>query len=138
MRSGPMEKRRFEFFQENLENVTRARGSPRIEHAWYGTSANNVENIVDHGFEMPRIVPILILTRSHLYLNVVLPENVMAYDNVVSALGKISNFHRDNIDSAQRILSTFLADGPYQACSTPRVPLALAFLADGPYQAFST
>lgn len=41
-------------------------------------------------------------------LNVVLrhpnalhPENVMAYDNAVSALGKICNFHRDSIDSAQ-------------------------------------
>ncbi|XP_009791368.1 uncharacterized protein [Nicotiana sylvestris] len=43
-------------------------------------------------------------------LNVVLrhpnalhPENVMAYDNAVSALGKICNFHRDSIDSAQVI-----------------------------------
>ncbi|KAE8649420.1 hypothetical protein Csa_021659 [Cucumis sativus] len=41
-------------------------------------------------------------------LNVVLrhpnarqPENVMAYDNAVSALGKICQFHRDSIDSAQ-------------------------------------
>ncbi|KAH0685718.1 hypothetical protein KY290_017246 [Solanum tuberosum] len=33
--------------------------------------------------------------------NVVLPENVMAYDNDVSALGKICNFHRESIDSAQ-------------------------------------
>ncbi|CDP17582.1 unnamed protein product [Coffea canephora] len=29
------------------------------------------------------------------------PENVMAYDNAVSALGKICQFHRDSIDSAQ-------------------------------------
>ncbi|CAJ1938559.1 unnamed protein product [Sphenostylis stenocarpa] len=28
-------------------------------------------------------------------------DNVMAYDNAVSALGKICQFHRDNIDSAQ-------------------------------------
>lgn len=28
-------------------------------------------------------------------------ENVMAYDNAVSALGKICQFHRDSIDSAQ-------------------------------------
>ncbi|KAJ6944729.1 importin-5 isoform X1 [Populus alba x Populus x berolinensis] len=29
------------------------------------------------------------------------PDNVMAYDNAVSALGKICQFHRDSIDSAQ-------------------------------------
>lgn len=28
-------------------------------------------------------------------------ENVMAYDNAVSALGKICQFHRDTIDAAQ-------------------------------------
>ncbi|KAL9274571.1 Importin-5-like protein [Drosera capensis] len=33
--------------------------------------------------------------------NALLPENVMAYDNAVSALGKICQFHRDRIDSAQ-------------------------------------
>ncbi|KAG6605836.1 importin-5 [Cucurbita pepo subsp. pepo] len=33
--------------------------------------------------------------------NALLPENVMAYDNAVSALGKICQFHRDSIDSAQ-------------------------------------
>ncbi|KAG5615525.1 hypothetical protein H5410_015349 [Solanum commersonii] len=33
--------------------------------------------------------------------NVVLPENVMAYDNDVSVLGKICNFHRESIDSTQ-------------------------------------
>ncbi|GAB4835111.1 hypothetical protein Ancab_000019 [Ancistrocladus abbreviatus] len=31
------------------------------------------------------------------------PENVMAYDNAVSALGKICQFHRGSIDSAQII-----------------------------------
>lgn len=29
------------------------------------------------------------------------PDNVMAYDNAVSALGKICQFHRDSIDAAQ-------------------------------------
>lgn len=29
------------------------------------------------------------------------PENVMAYDNAVSALGKICQFHRESIDSTQ-------------------------------------
>lgn len=28
-------------------------------------------------------------------------DNVMAYDNAVSALGKICQFHRDSIDAAQ-------------------------------------
>ncbi|XP_065879258.1 uncharacterized protein [Euphorbia lathyris] len=29
------------------------------------------------------------------------PENIMAYDNAVSALGKICQYHRENIDSSQ-------------------------------------
>ncbi|EYU39259.1 hypothetical protein ABFS82_04G225100 [Erythranthe guttata] len=33
--------------------------------------------------------------------NALQPDNVMAYDNAVSALGKICQFHRDSIDSAQ-------------------------------------
>ncbi|KAK6937001.1 Importin repeat 4 [Dillenia turbinata] len=33
--------------------------------------------------------------------NALQPENVMAYDNAVSALGKICQYHRDGIDSAQ-------------------------------------
>ncbi|KAG5616530.1 hypothetical protein H5410_016354 [Solanum commersonii] len=66
MRTVPMEKTLFEAFQENLENVMRARGSSGVKYAWYGTSANNVESIVRHGFEIHRIVPILILTRAHL------------------------------------------------------------------------
>ncbi|MBA0626541.1 hypothetical protein Godav_004195 [Gossypium davidsonii] len=33
--------------------------------------------------------------------NALQPENVMAYDNAVSALGKICLFHRDSIDAAQ-------------------------------------
>ncbi|CAN4091783.1 unnamed protein product [Withania somnifera] len=33
--------------------------------------------------------------------NALQTENVMAYDNAVSALGKICQFHRDSIDSAQ-------------------------------------
>lgn len=31
------------------------------------------------------------------------PDNIMAYDNAVSALGKICQFHRDGIDAAQVI-----------------------------------
>lgn len=29
------------------------------------------------------------------------PDNVMAYDNAVSAVGKICQFHRDAIDASQ-------------------------------------
>ena len=29
------------------------------------------------------------------------PDNIMAYDNAVSALGKICQFHRDGIDATQ-------------------------------------
>lgn len=36
------------------------------------------------------------------------PENVMAYDNAVSALGKICQFHRDSIDSSLVCLFVFL------------------------------
>ncbi|KAD4384200.1 hypothetical protein E3N88_24368 [Mikania micrantha] len=35
--------------------------------------------------------------------NALQPENVMAYDNAVSALGKICQFHRDRVDSTQLI-----------------------------------
>ena len=33
--------------------------------------------------------------------NALLSDNVMAYDNAVSALGKICQYHRDSIDSSQ-------------------------------------
>ncbi|GJW05293.1 importin-5-like protein [Tanacetum coccineum] len=35
--------------------------------------------------------------------NALHPDNVMAYDNAVSTLGKVCHFHRDSIDSAQVI-----------------------------------
>ncbi|KAL7617550.1 hypothetical protein Lser_V15G02609 [Lactuca serriola] len=35
--------------------------------------------------------------------NALQPDNIMAYDNAVSALGKVCQFHRDTIDSAQVI-----------------------------------
>ncbi|XP_076938844.1 uncharacterized protein LOC143607196 isoform X1 [Bidens hawaiensis] len=37
--------------------------------------------------------------------NALQPDNVMAYDNAVSALGKVCHFHRDSIDSTQVIPS---------------------------------
>lgn len=33
--------------------------------------------------------------------NAIHSENVMAYDNAVSALGKICQFHRDSVDASQ-------------------------------------
>ncbi|MFS7907563.1 putative armadillo-like helical, importin beta family [Helianthus anomalus] len=41
-------------------------------------------------------------------------DNVMAYDNAVSALGKVCHFHRDSIDSAQVSNRT---PGPQQSIS---------------------
>lgn len=32
-------------------------------------------------------------------------DNVMAYDNVVSAVGKICRYHRDSIDSSQVLVA---------------------------------
>lgn len=43
--------------------------------------------------------------------NALQAENLMAYDNAVSALGKICVFHRDSIDAAQ-VLKTFLVHIP--------------------------
>lgn len=37
------------------------------------------------------------------------PDNIMAYDNAVSALGKICQFHRDGIDATQVNASFTLA-----------------------------
>ncbi|CAD5177263.1 unnamed protein product [Musa acuminata subsp. malaccensis] len=36
-------------------------------------------------------------------------DNIMAYDNAVSALGKICQFHRDSIDAAQVVLPAWLS-----------------------------
>ncbi|KAK4722597.1 hypothetical protein R3W88_012830 [Solanum pinnatisectum] len=52
MRRGPVEKARFEVYQENLEKVTRARGRRVDDSAWYGTSAKNVDSLMRRGFEM--------------------------------------------------------------------------------------
>ncbi|RVW48730.1 Importin-5 [Vitis vinifera] len=46
--------------------------------------------------------------------NALQPDNVMAYDNAVSALGKICQFHRDSIDSAQCVLGIRLPTIKYQ------------------------
>ncbi|KAH0680293.1 hypothetical protein KY290_022480 [Solanum tuberosum] len=58
MRRGPMEKVRFEVYQENLEKVTRARGNRRVDDsAWCGTSAKNLDSLTCRGFEMNSNVP---------------------------------------------------------------------------------
>lgn len=40
--------------------------------------------------------------------NALEPDNIMAYDNAVSALGKICQFHRDSIDSSQVLPHLYL------------------------------
>ena len=46
--------------------------------------------------------------------NALEPDNVMAYDNAVSALGKICQFHRDSIDSVQVLPFLYLNTPPPQ------------------------
>eukprot|EP00268_Persea_americana_P012087 TRINITY_DN15073_c0_g1_i1.p1 TRINITY_DN15073_c0_g1~~TRINITY_DN15073_c0_g1_i1.p1 ORF type:complete len:510 (-),score=127.82 TRINITY_DN15073_c0_g1_i1:429-1799(-) len=46
--------------------------------------------------------------------NALHPDNVMAYDNAVSALGKICQFHRDSIDASQ-VLPAWLSCLPIKA-----------------------
>ncbi|KAK4348594.1 hypothetical protein RND71_031349 [Anisodus tanguticus] len=54
IRTGPMEKARFEVFEKTREIIRRARGGdPNVVYAWYGTSAKNVDSILRHGFGMP-------------------------------------------------------------------------------------
>ena len=42
-------------------------------------------------------------------------DNVMAYDNAVSALGKICQFHRDTIDAVQ-VCTAFLGACIHRVC----------------------
>ena len=44
--------------------------------------------------------------------NALEPDNIMAYDNAVSALGKICQFHRDSIDSSQVLPHLYLNPHP--------------------------
>ncbi|CAI9260788.1 unnamed protein product [Lactuca saligna] len=44
------------------------------------------------------------------YPNVVHPENVMAYDNAISTLGKICHFHHDSIDSGYSCMVKLFAN----------------------------
>ena len=46
--------------------------------------------------------------------NALEPDNIMAYDNAVSALGKICQFHRDSIDSSQVLPHLYLNPPPHQ------------------------
>ena len=46
--------------------------------------------------------------------NALEPDNIMAYDNAVSALGKICQFHRDRIDSSQVLPHLYLNPPPHQ------------------------
>jgi len=53
------------FFQENLENLMRARGNPRIKQAWYRISAKNVEAFCVVASKVLGLHPVLILIRSY-------------------------------------------------------------------------
>lgn len=53
----PTELARHEDFARNADIVGRATGNPRVEYAWYGASSKNLERIMRHGFDVPRIVP---------------------------------------------------------------------------------
>lgn len=53
MRSGPLDKARYEVFQKQMEITKAARGEPNMTFAWHGTSAKNVASILTHGFGMP-------------------------------------------------------------------------------------
>ncbi|XP_051150486.1 probable inactive poly [ADP-ribose] polymerase SRO2 isoform X1 [Andrographis paniculata] len=56
-RPGPMDKARREVFLKQMEIMERARGRSNVVFAWYGTSANGVENILLHGFGIPTEMP---------------------------------------------------------------------------------
>ncbi|GFZ12868.1 ARM repeat superfamily protein [Actinidia rufa] len=49
--------------------------------------------------------------------NALQPENIMSYDNAVSALGKICQFHRDTIDSAQYMYEYLLLEFPHEGAA---------------------
>ncbi|GFZ13112.1 ARM repeat superfamily protein [Actinidia rufa] len=49
--------------------------------------------------------------------NALQPENIMSYDNAVSALGKICQFHRDTIDSAQYMYEYLLSEFPHEGAA---------------------
>lgn len=44
-------------------------------------------------------------------------ENAMAYDNAVSAVGKICQYHRDSIDSSQVVYHSYKVSPSPAACS---------------------
>lgn len=55
-------------------------------------------------------------------------DNVMAYDNAVSALGKICQFHRDSIDSAQVVYYDLPAEHFNSDAIHPLFPHFIKFL----------
>ncbi|KAI4321469.1 hypothetical protein MLD38_034844 [Melastoma candidum] len=50
VRSGCMERARYENFHRQLDIVKTARGTPNVVYAWHGTSAENVSSILAYGF----------------------------------------------------------------------------------------
>ncbi|XP_057469733.1 probable inactive poly [ADP-ribose] polymerase SRO3 isoform X1 [Actinidia eriantha] len=52
-RSDPLNEARYEAFQKQTESTKAARGNPKTSFAWYGTSAEEVQSILSHGFGVP-------------------------------------------------------------------------------------
>ncbi|XP_058217695.1 probable inactive poly [ADP-ribose] polymerase SRO2 [Rhododendron vialii] len=57
MRSGCLDRARYEVFQKQLEITKVARGDSKMTFAWYGTSARGVASVLSHGFSVPSKVP---------------------------------------------------------------------------------
>ncbi|GAB4839256.1 hypothetical protein Ancab_028783 [Ancistrocladus abbreviatus] len=53
MRTGPMEKGRWEVFDKQMEIMKASRGMSNAVFAWHGTSKKDVLNILAHGFGLP-------------------------------------------------------------------------------------
>ncbi|CAK9157930.1 unnamed protein product [Ilex paraguariensis] len=53
LRTGPLDRARYQVFQKQMEIMKAARGDSNMVFAWHGTSAKGVESILAHGFSMP-------------------------------------------------------------------------------------
>ncbi|XP_021832148.1 probable inactive poly [ADP-ribose] polymerase SRO3 [Prunus avium] len=53
VRTGPLDRARYEVFQKQVEITKVARGVANVVHAWYGASASEIRGILTHGFGGP-------------------------------------------------------------------------------------
>lgn len=74
-----------------------------------------------HAFAV-KVTNVFVSTEALSRLNVVIQqpnarqsENAMAYDNAVSAVGKICQFHRDSINSSQVAYDSYIKVSPARA-----------------------